>query len=349
MKSQKKCFICWGCVLLILALAVGGPISGQNMPVVQVVPMNTTVAVGQTVDILVNIENVSQLYGVEMAVLFDANVIEVVDADSSKDGVQIAVGGLFNPGFEDSNKVIGGRVEYIFAQLNPSPPVDGSGTLIKITFRGKAAGTSALTLETMLLSDPNGQRIPATLQSGSLTVGDGTAPTLPPPTATPAPTAVPVQTAVPTPTTAPVAPTPAPTPLATQVPVITGGANCGQIQGYHLVQKGETVYAIGRTYATLPRAIITCNRLVNPTNIHRSNQLAIPVAPWIPTPPGPTVPAQFTPQNPTSVCRYTHIVGAKETLTQLGGRYGVNLWAIVRSNNIQNPNLIYIGQALCIP
>ncbi len=346
MKSQKKWFVGFGSVLLVLVLAIGNPILGQNMPVVQVVPLNSTVAVGQTVDISVNIENVSQLYGVGMVVLFDANVLEVVDADPGKEGVQVAAGGFFNPGIEQLNTVTGGKIEYDYAILRPSSPVDGSGTLIKITFRGKTAGASAITLDTMLLSDPNGQRIPATLQSGSLTVGDGTTPP-PAPTATPTPTVAPVQTAAPTPPPAP--PTPVATPVATPAPVITGDANCGQIQGYHEVQKGETVYAIGRAYATLPRAIIVCNRLVNPTNIHRSNRLAIPVAPWIPTPPGPTAQAQFTPQTPTSTCRYTHLVGAKETLTQLGGRYGVNLWAIVRANTIQNPNLIYIGQALCIP
>lgn len=339
MKSQNKRFICFGCVLLVLALAVGGPILGQDMPVVQVVPASTTVAVGQTVEILVNIESVSQLYSIELGLLFDANLLEVVDADPGMDGVQIAAGDFFNAGYEPFNGVVGGRVEYVFTQINPSPPADGSGTLVKITFRGKAAGTSALTLETLLLSDQNGQGIPATLQSGSLTVGDGTAPTLPPPTATPEPTAAPIQTPVLTPTAAPVSPP----------PVIVGDADCGQIQGYHVVQKGETIYAIGRAYATLPRAIVACNHLVNPTNIHRSNQLAIPVALWWPTPPGPTAQAQFTPQSPPSACRYTHIVGAKETLTQLGGRYGVGIWAIARANAIQNPNLIYIGQSLCIP
>jgi LysM repeat protein len=44
-----------------------------------------------------------------------------------------------------------------------------------------------------------------------------------------------------------------------------------------------------------------------------------------------------------------HIVKAGETLFSLGRLYGVSPWAIARANNLPNPDLIYVGQALVIP
>ncbi|MBN1658596.1 MAG: LysM peptidoglycan-binding domain-containing protein, partial [Anaerolineae bacterium] len=45
----------------------------------------------------------------------------------------------------------------------------------------------------------------------------------------------------------------------------------------------------------------------------------------------------------------THIVKAGENLTQIARMYGVTVDAIVRANNLWNPNVIYVGQCLIIP
>lgn len=336
-KNRSMVFVC---VVLMLGLIIGAPLLAQTMPAVRVVPASATIAAGEMVEVQIVIEDVSQLYSVDLTFLYNASVLDVVDADPNKEGIQIAKGDFFGDGYEAENEAGDGQIDYIFAQLNPSPPVDGSGTLAIITFIGKADGVSALTLEMVAMSDPNGQGIPVILQNGTLTVGSATSPQVTP-TPTPEPTAMPAPSTL----------VPTATPLATPIPLYPDNLNCGTILGYHIVRKGETVYSIARAYATHPRAIIVCNRLVNPAYIHRSNMLAIPVAPWFPVPPGPTAQAQLTPQayTPTEACRYSHTVAAKETLTQLSGRYGTSVWAIARTNAIQNINLIYIGQTLCIP
>jgi spore germination protein len=120
-----------------------------------------------------------------------------------------------------------------------------------------------------------------------------------------------------------------------------------------VVRRGETIYAIGRAYAAKPARIVACNQLINPSRIHAGLNLAIPLAPWVPVPAGPTARRQFTPQcapcPPVRPCRYYHTVQPRETLTTIAWRYGSSIWSIARANYIYNLNLIYPGQVLCIP
>ena len=44
-----------------------------------------------------------------------------------------------------------------------------------------------------------------------------------------------------------------------------------------------------------------------------------------------------------------HRVRWGETLSSIGGLYGVNAYAIARANGLANPNHIYAGQVLVIP
>ena len=106
---------------------------------------------------------------------------------------------------------------------------------------------------------------------------------------------------------------------------------------------------IGRAYAIRPEAIAACNQLLNPRVIHASNRLAIPNAPWIPTPAGIRANRQFGTPQPPPACRYMHTIHYGETLTLLSARYGTTVWRIAQANRLSNPNLIIAGQQLCIP
>jgi LysM repeat protein len=48
-------------------------------------------------------------------------------------------------------------------------------------------------------------------------------------------------------------------------------------------------------------------------------------------------------------CRYWHVVQKGQTLSGLAAWYGVTLDALMAANGITNPNMIFIGQKLCIP
>jgi LysM repeat protein len=167
-------------------------------------------------------------------------------------------------------------------------------------------------------------------------------PTALPPTATVTvpPTSLP--TSVPT-----SQPTPTPNlPTATPLPPIP----TTQILGYHTVRAGETLFCIGRAYMVSPWAIASQNGIsAYPDYLRIGQVLAIPTVPWVSTD-GPVCTRQFgggAPQPAT--CWAVHTVYFNDTLYSLAKHYGTTVWEIAAINNIANPNLIYVGQTLCIP
>lgn len=48
-------------------------------------------------------------------------------------------------------------------------------------------------------------------------------------------------------------------------------------------------------------------------------------------------------------CRAYHTVASGDTLAKVAGKYGASAMGIVRANGIKNPDVIYLGQKLCIP
>ena len=316
---------------------------GQAAATVKVFPAEASVPVGQTIEVTIQVENITNLFGSELSITYDANLLEVVDADPNKPGTQITAGGFLSPDLEAVNEVTDGVITYALQQISPHSPIGGNGVLARITFRAKASGTSNITLDDVFLSDQSGNGIITVLHSGVLvvTLASGESPTVTPATPTPTPTAT------------------KPQPTTEQPPVSVPSStsyNCAVIQGYHIVKRDETLYAIARTYATDPYAIGACNPTINPRRIHASNHLAIPYAPWANIPPGPTVERQFGPSltpapvpSPAAGCRAYHTVQPAETLTAIGLRYNADLWNIARANRIYNLHLIHTGQVLCIP
>ncbi len=336
--------VMWASILLaLITLGILAYVAyAQGTPMVKIVPAEATIQVGQTIELTVRVENIANLFGADWSIKFDPNLLEVVDADPNMPGVQIAAGDLLSSDYVPTNQVVDGTISYVVQQVEPSMPVSGSGALARITFRAKASGVSDIVLEEAYLSNFDGDGLFSVLQNGKLTIVSAGGEV---PTATPAP---------PTPTPAPTTPPP-PTPKpSTTTP--SPAYNCVNLQGYHIVRRGETLYAIARAYATDPYAIAACNPTVNPRLIHAGNHLAIPYAPWSNVPPGPTAARQFTPRltpaplpTPAAGCRAWHTVQPRETLTAIGLRYQADLWDIGRANRIYNLHLIHAGQVLCIP
>jgi len=332
--------------LLLSALPLAGAASAQGAAVVRVDPVTTRIAVNQIVTVSVKIDSVTNLFGAEVHLAFNPNVLEVIDADQGQAGVQISNGGMLQPDFIGQNVADNtlGTIDFGVAQINRAG-VNGSGTLVIISFKGKAAGTSPITFRGIQasptgvnLSDVNGQPIANSTQSGSVTVDGG-------PTITPSPS--PTGPTI-TPSPSPTGPTPLPT-----TPIPPGAP------GRHTVKQGETLFCIGRAYGVLPWAIATTNGIRPPYKLFIGQVLTIPNAPWSPVPAGPTCPRQFqgTPPGvtpgpvppPPPGCRFSYVVVPGDTLSAISRRYGVNLYTLAARNNIFNLNLIFVGQVLCIP
>jgi LysM repeat protein len=260
-------------------------------------------------------------------------VLQVVDQDSAKAGVQVALGDFLQPDFVQQNSADNstGRITCVVSQLAPTGPVTGSGDLLVITFEGKATGQSAITYTDLKLAKSDGTEIVAVTETAEIVVGTPGQPTsTPTPTTTPATaTPTPTSTSTPTPTTTPATATPTPTPTSTLEP--------GQTVIY-VVRSGDTLYSIARRFGTTVQAIAQINGITNPSRIYAGQQLLIPREGSV-TPVPTTQPPVVT----------TYIVQRGDTLWSIARRYDTTVQAIALLNNIANPSLIYVGQRLRIP
>lgn len=343
--------------------------AAQGSATVSLDPSTATVGVTETVVVNIRVQDVSQLFGADVRLEYDPGVLEVVDANTLVPGTQISSGSFPDisggQGFVAQNTVNPdeGTIGYAMTLLSPAEPVSGSGTLASITFRGKAQGSSDVSFTSVLLSDVSANQIPAGKTGGAITVTSGAAPS---PTPKPAPTQTP-------------APGPTPTPSATQcvytvqpgdtlfsiagrygttvsdIAQANGITNVNQIYVgqklvipncepgtqppagdcfTYVVQPGDTLYSLARRFGTTVSDIALQNNIVNPSLIFVGQQLTI-------------CPQGVTPPPPAGCTPYT--VQAGDTLYSIAIRFGSTVQAITQANNITNPNLIFVGQKLCIP
>ncbi|KPL87813.1 LysM peptidoglycan-binding domain-containing protein [Ardenticatena maritima] len=106
----------------------------------------------------------------------------------------------------------------------------------------------------------------------------------------------------------------------------------------HIVQEGEWLYAIARTYGVSPDAIIAANNLQPPYTVYPGQELIIPEATSDETQTGDTTSEQRI-----------HVVQEGEWLYAIARTYGVSPDAIIAANNLQPPYTVYPGQKLIIP
>ena len=143
-----------------------------------------------TLDII--IENAKDVYGIDARGGFDPAIIEVIDADPNKEGVQIKPGAFPKPDFLVRNEADnqGGTFQYVTTQLNPTSPASGSGVVFSVQFRGKAVGETALTIDSVQMADRLGRALAVSAASGKIRVVQSkslmSSPTTTPPAPSPA-------------------------------------------------------------------------------------------------------------------------------------------------------------------
>jgi LysM repeat protein len=320
---------------------------GQGGTTVTVSPAQTSLACGETGSVDIRIGNVSKLFGVDIKVAYDPNVVEVVDADANASGVNVQPGdfpdvsggqGLIQINSVDTGA---GIIAYTAIRLNPAPAQTGSGVIANITFKGKAAGTSGISLESVTLADETAMPIAANTTDGEITVRcTGGEPTV-------------VATPIPTrpggsgrPTTAPSTPWPTKTAVpGGGKPTVPGPGTGGCT---HIVKLGETLYSIARYQGVSVAAISAANGISNPNYIYAGQRLTIPGCGGTgkPTVPDPGKgPGHGSGAGPG--CQ-THYVKPGETLYSLAYMYGDSVNGIASRNGIVNPNMLWAGQGVTV-
>jgi hypothetical protein len=144
----------------------------QPQTVLQVDPQELRINVGEEATVDLAIQQVSELYGIEVHLTFDPNVLQIVDADAGQEGVQIEPGTLPVPDFVVQNIADNqqGTIDYASTQLPPNEPGEGDGVIARIRIKAARPGTSQLQLDRFLLADTGGDSIAATSRHGQVTV-----------------------------------------------------------------------------------------------------------------------------------------------------------------------------------
>jgi hypothetical protein len=140
--------------------------------VLRIVPQTLKIRVGEVATVDLTVEQVSDLFGAQVHLTFDPAVLEVVDADTSEEGIQIEPGTLPTPDFVVQNVANNqaGTIDYALTQLKPSEPRSGDGLLARVTFRGKKAASTQILLEQFMLADVEGKAIEALPQHAQVRV-----------------------------------------------------------------------------------------------------------------------------------------------------------------------------------
>lgn len=217
---QSKPAIWLGVLLCLVSLPVQST-HAQAETTLLIDPAAASLAPGEGARLALSVHEANDVYGVEIHIQFEPAVVQVVDQDPDKPGIQVAGGDFFDltEGFLITNQVDNGtgEITYAFTQLLPATPKQGDGELLSFEIQAVAVGESQVVLELAILANADGESLPFSARGGQVTVvGEGAeTPTARPASSTPPGT--PGQ-ASPTATSPPILPTGTPlavTPSAT--------------------------------------------------------------------------------------------------------------------------------------
>ena len=150
-------------LVLLFCLAVvlmAGP--AQALPLLWLNPTNPVTSVGNVVDVDMQIDAVTGVYGAEMDLSFDPAILQVI-------GGQLTPGTCPQPNFVPSNSADNtlGTIDYAVTQLSPTPACDG-GVVATITFECIAEGVSPVTFGSSIIADENATPIAHGTQNGTV-------------------------------------------------------------------------------------------------------------------------------------------------------------------------------------
>lgn len=105
-----------------------------------------------------------------------------------------------------------------------------------------------------------------------------------------------------------------------------------------IIQRGDTLTELAIKYNTTVARLVELNNIANPNLIYAGESLIVPSGEN----------TQGNNQNSTSG-QTIYIVQKGDTLNKIAASYGITAKSIALENNLQNINLIYVGQRLIIP
>ncbi len=151
------------CVAFLAALFPAGVVYAQGGTQVAVSPTSTGVAVGNIATMDVNITGGVDLNAFEITITYDPTIVSLET---------YAAGGYMSnlvPFYENRTN---GRLEVAYVQL-ATPGANGDGTLMSLVFRGLTMGSSAITIESIVLANKSDEKVFPAIRNGMINVGLG--------------------------------------------------------------------------------------------------------------------------------------------------------------------------------
>jgi hypothetical protein len=170
MKTRQLLFVLTSFLLLLMPLLI----AAENNTSLKLAVKPSSVSVGQQFTVEVLIKDAPAIYGADVQLTFDPAILEVVDMDLKKEGIQFQAGK-----FIDTRKSyplqyqvdnVKGVIDYALTLLNPAPEVQGNGQLIMISFKAKANGKTTLSISEGMFGTKTGETITPKLDSAKVNV-----------------------------------------------------------------------------------------------------------------------------------------------------------------------------------
>lgn len=149
--------------------------SPTQSTIVRCEPSAVQATVGEEFTVDLYVEDVENLYAVDLETDFDVGFLQVIDADGGTEGIQLQpVNGWFWSDWIWNNEADNGtgHTHYLATQqrtFHPDP-VDGSGPIARITFTGLQGGTTVVTWSRADLTTPDGVAISNVAQDCTVTL-----------------------------------------------------------------------------------------------------------------------------------------------------------------------------------
>jgi hypothetical protein len=173
LKKRGLKFLLSACAFSLTISLIGMIVTGAQQTTVRVVPESNTVPnVGLALTVNVTIENVEDLYGLELKLYYPNDVL---NGTSVTEGPFLKAGGIATAflvsDFIDSYNATYGLVNVLCLRTGNVSGVSGNGTLMTITFTSTSTNEmEILHLADVKLSDSNTTVIPSTTADGEVTV-----------------------------------------------------------------------------------------------------------------------------------------------------------------------------------
>lgn len=145
-RSLSSALMLFGC--LLFAAASQAELSSSKTPkqesksvTVQLSAAQPNIKTGSEFFLDLLAVDAPKVYGLQLVVKYDPKVLQLVDANENKNGVQIEHGNFFNRQqfftLINKNDPLSGTIKYTVSQVNPAKSVVGNGRLARLFFKSK--------------------------------------------------------------------------------------------------------------------------------------------------------------------------------------------------------------------